>query len=148
MTETNNLVKLIKVKNNGFGIYRIKLTAFATTIDGREVIINVPEHTFVTRAPPEPPPESEVSQNQTVIPFTPTVIMTVPNDSLTSTDTVSYIIAINLFMFVFGGIGIFLVLNKRKYPNDHIVLRCKQVLTELFDKLKIFTKAKLKSKAG
>ncbi len=146
MTETNDLVKLIKVKNDGFGIYRIKLTAFATTNDGREVIINVPEHTFFTTAPPEPEPD--LGQNNASMPFTPPIVMIPPKVSWTSTDTISFIIAINLFIFVFGGIGIFLVLNMRKYPNDHIMLRCKLACSELFDKLKIVIKAKMKSRAG
>jgi len=145
MTETNDEVKLINVKNDGFGIYRIKLTAFATTTDGREVIINVPEHTFVTIAPPQPEPE--LSQNQASMPLTQSVVMTAPNEPWTSADTVSLIIVINLLMFVFGSIGIFLVLNKRKYPNNHIMLRCKLACFELADKLNVFIKAKTKSKA-
>lgn len=151
MTETNDLVKVIKVKNNGFGIYRIKLTAFATTADGREVIINVPEHTFVTIKPPEPEPESipplEPSEaNISLEPVQP-VAMKSEKDTWTATDTVSVIIAINLFIFVFGGIGIFLVLNKRKYPNDHVMLRCKLAHFTLMDKLKKFRRSKTKSEA-
>jgi uncharacterized protein (TIGR03503 family) len=146
MTETNDLVKLIKVKNDGFGIYRIKLTAYATTTDGREVIIKVPEYTFVTIAPVEPQQEPEFSQNKASMPLTRPIVITVPNDPWTSTDTLSLIIAINLFMFVFGGIGIFLVLNKRKYPSNHIVLRCRLACSQLVDKLKTFIKAKIKFK--
>ncbi|WP_226988982.1 TIGR03503 family protein [Brumicola pallidula] len=149
MTETNDLVKVIKVKNTGFGIYRIKLTAFATTADGREVIINVPEHTFVTIAPPEPEPipTLELEVNDTSKEPAQPISMTLPIDMWTATDTVSFIIAINLFIFVFGGIGIFLVLNKRKYPNDHIILRCKLACFTLLDKLKNLRKSKLKSDA-
>jgi hypothetical protein len=60
---------------------------------------------------------------------------------------VSFIIAINLFIFVFGAIGIFLVLNKRKYPNDHVMLRCKLAYFTLMDKLRNFSKSKIKSEA-
>jgi uncharacterized protein (TIGR03503 family) len=148
MTETNDLVKVIPVRNDGFGIYRIKLTAFATTVDGREVIINVPEHTFVTNAPPEPQSEPELSHSQASIVFIPPAVITAPKDAWTSFDTVSLIIAINLFIFVFGAIGIFLVLNKRKYPNDHIMLRVKLASFELLNKLKRFTKTKVKPKAN
>jgi uncharacterized protein (TIGR03503 family) len=151
MTETNDLVKVIKVKNNGFGIYRIKLTAFATTADGREVIINVPEHTFVTIAPPEPEPipipTLEPSVNNTSLEPVPRIAMTPEKDTWTATDTVSFIIAINLFILVFGGIGIFLVLNKRKYPNDHVMLRSKLAYFTLMDKLKNFSRSKMKSEA-
>lgn len=149
MTETNDLVKVIKVKNDSFGIYRIKLTAFATTADGREVVINVPEHTFVTVAPPELEPAAtlELKTNDTSIkPVQPTAMIQ-PKEPLTATDTVSLIIAINLFIFVFGGIGIFLVLNKRKYPNDHTMLRCKIVCFTLVDRLKNLRKSKGKSEA-
>jgi uncharacterized protein (TIGR03503 family) len=145
MTETNDLVKLIKVKSGAFGIYRIKLTAFATTIDGREVIINVPEHTFVAKAPPQAQPDIEFSQNQ---PITPPVVIAAPNDPWTSADTISLIIVINLLMFISGSIGIFLILNKRRYPKNHIMLRCKLAWSELVDKLKIFVKAKIKPKDG
>jgi uncharacterized protein (TIGR03503 family) len=151
MTDTNDLVKVIKVKNTGFGIYRIKLTAFATTADGREVIINVPEHTFVTKAPPEPEPiptpTIEPNADTTSAEPVQPVAMTPAKDTWTATDTVSFIIAINLFIFMFGSIGIFLVLNKRKYPNDHVMLRCKSALFSLVDKLNKFSKSKVKSEA-
>jgi len=147
MTETNDAVRVIKVKNDGFGIYRMKLTAFATTFDGREVIINVPERTFVTFAPPEPEPEPELNLNQVTIAFVAPAVSGSSKDAWTATDTISFIVAINLFMFVFGGMGVFLLLNKRKHPNDHILLRCKAACLTLIGKLKHFKKVKLKSKA-
>ncbi|MFT5542133.1 MAG: hypothetical protein ACI97K_000852 [Glaciecola sp.] len=137
LTETSDLVKMIEVKNDSFGIYRVKLTAFATTVDGREVIINVPEYTFVTSAPPEPEPIQEE-----IVPIAPeSNLKIVPidkdlKDSLSAADTISIAITINLVILIFGGTGIFLILNKRKYPDDHLMLRFKNACSGVLDKLK------------
>jgi hypothetical protein len=140
ITEINNSVKMIRVKNDSYGIYRIKLTAFATTVDDREVIINVPEYTFLTSEPEEPEPEIDESQG-VVISAAPIVIEP-EKDAWTATNTVSLIIAINSCIFVFGGMVIFLILNKRKYPNDHIMLRYKMAWLELLAKIKNLKKTK------
>ena len=143
LTDTNDAVKVIKVKNDSFGIYRIKLTAFATTVDGREVIINVPEYTFFTTAPPEPEPIPVAIDEIPNSIVAPLVVERAVEDKWTAADTVSTVIAINLFIFVFGGIGIFLVLNKRKHPDDHIMLRFQQSCVDMLDKLK-----RMKNKKG
>ena len=36
------------------GIFRVKLTAYGTTMDGRDFILDVPEYSFVAEGPPEP----------------------------------------------------------------------------------------------
>lgn len=142
ITESNNSIKVIRVKNHSYGIYRVKLTAFATTVDDREVIINIPEYTFLTSEPEEPEPEPEIEESQgTAIPPPPVVIESIP-DAWTTTNTVSLIIAINSCIFVFGGMVIFLILNKRKYPNDHVMLRYKMLCVELLAKIKNLKKLK------
>lgn len=140
ITETNDSIKVIRVKNDSYGIYRVKLTAFATTVDGREVIINVPEYTFLTSEPIQPEPEIDATQVAEMP--APQVVIEPVNDEWTATNTVSLIIAINSCIFVFGGMFIFLILNKRKYPNDHIMLRYKMAYVELLAKIKNFKKKK------
>lgn len=140
ITEINNSLKVIRVKNNSYGIYRVKLTAFATTVDDREVIINVPEYTFLTSEPAEPQPEIDESQAAEMP--APQVVIEPVKDTWTATNTVSLIIAINSCIFVFGGMVIFLILNKRKYPNDHVMLRYKMACVELLAKIKNLKKAK------
>ena len=131
---------MIRVKNDSYGIYRVKLTAFATTVDDREVIINVPEYTFLTSEPAEPEPE--IDESQVVEMSAPPVVIEPEKDAWTATNTVSLIIAINSCIFVFGGMVIFLILNKRKYPNDHVMLRYKIACVELLAKIKNFKKTK------
>ncbi|MDK2763843.1 MAG: TIGR03503 family protein, partial [Alteromonas macleodii] len=36
------------------GIFRVKLTAYGTTMDGRDFILDVPEYSFVAEGPAEP----------------------------------------------------------------------------------------------
>lgn len=143
LTETSDALKVIKVKNDSFGIYRIKLTAFATTTDNREVIINVPEYTFVTVAPPEPEPL--VVEDAASLSNTPPPVMLQQDEveAWSAADTISLVITINLCIMIFGGLGIFLVLNKRKYPNDHIMLRLKKLCILWFEKLKNLAKKKV-----
>jgi uncharacterized protein (TIGR03503 family) len=141
LTETNDSIKVIKVKNDSFGIYRIKLTAFATTVDGREVIIDIPEHTFVTS---EPEPEIDIVEEADATEMEAPVVIPEPEETWTTQDTVSAIIAINLFILLFGGTGLYLILNARKYPDDHIALRCKLSCLALIEKLKNIKKKKTK----
>lgn len=140
MTETNNSLKVIRVKNDSYGIYRVKLTAFATTVDDREVIINLPEYTFLTSEPAEPEPEIDESQ-VAEMPTQPKPVEPV-NDEWTTTNTVNLIIAINSCIFVFGGLVVFLILNKRKYPNDHVMLRCKMACMGFLAKVNALKKTK------
>lgn len=49
------------IVNYEFGVYRIKLTAFGSTKDGRDFILDVPEYTFLNDTPVEEPSESGVT---------------------------------------------------------------------------------------
>jgi uncharacterized protein (TIGR03503 family) len=137
MTETNDSIKVIKVINESYGIYRVKLTAFATTVDGREIILNVPEYSFLTFAPPppEPPPIEAMASTPGLEPIV------IPDNKVaanewSAADILRTAISINLLILIFGGIGIFLVLNKRKYPDDHIMLQCKDFVLSVLEMLK------------
>lgn len=54
-TNVGEQVKFIYIDSTDYGIYRINLTAFARTLDGRDIIVNVPEFRFETKAPLPPP---------------------------------------------------------------------------------------------
>jgi uncharacterized protein (TIGR03503 family) len=138
LTELSDEARRVRVLNDSFGIYRINITAFAETVNGRDVIIDVPEHTFVTTAPPppepEPLPEEEVDVTRNSLDLQP--FMEPPEPEWSAADTFTVVIAINLSILFFGGLGLFLIINKRNNPDDYILLRLKENVLALISKIK------------
>ena len=149
LTETNADKKVIEVPNDSFGKYRVKITAFAQTADGRDVIIDVPELTFATKAPPSLEVEVEGSELERTEPLDLSSFEVQQEPEWNEVDTITVIITINLFIVVFGGLGLFLVLNKRNNPDDYILLRLGQSISNSFDKVKqLIPKKAAKEESG
>ncbi len=51
ITEPSPEPRLHRILAYGEGLFRVKITAYATTVDGRDVILDVPEYTFRGEAP-------------------------------------------------------------------------------------------------
>ncbi|MFT2091048.1 TIGR03503 family protein [Paraglaciecola sp. 2405UD69-4] len=54
ITDVSTEIREYLIVNYDYGVYRVKLTAFGNTLDGREFILDVPEYTFLSE---EPEPE-------------------------------------------------------------------------------------------
>ncbi|QHJ10102.1 hypothetical protein FX988_00311 [Paraglaciecola mesophila] len=107
------------IVNYEYGVYRIKLTAFANTIDGRDVILDVPEFSFLTEEPMIAPTLDEQTANgtnqessQDVInqqqPILPAEAVSTEPEMATST-LILLIIGINVFLLIVGGALIWFV---------------------------------------
>jgi uncharacterized protein (TIGR03503 family) len=120
ITDMSDDVREHEIVHFDFGIYRVKLTAFGSTHDGREFILDVPEYSFLVE---EPQPvvksvegqtsEGKVSEDiQTGQPVEEN-IAAVEEEMPTST-LVSVIVGINLFLLIIGGGLIWFITSDKK----------------------------------
>ncbi|WP_299794499.1 TIGR03503 family protein [uncultured Shewanella sp.] len=82
-----------------FGSYRIKGVAATTTINGREIVLTLPERFFNLIEPPEPPPTAEelaaIAAKKAAI-----------AEKKAKEDAIFWIIVINSCMLIFGILGL------------------------------------------
>jgi uncharacterized protein (TIGR03503 family) len=109
-----------------YGVFRVKLTAFGNTVDGRDFILDVPEFSFLTEEALEPPvenpPNSEPampagSDSATDVASQPDSgsAAPIPDEQEMSTGTlVTLIISINLFLLTLGGGLIWFITKDKK----------------------------------
>jgi len=119
ITDSSMDIREHLIVNYEYGVYRIKLTAFANTIDGRDVILDVPEFSFLTEEPMIAPvvdeqtadgTNQESSQDVTneQQPALPAEAVTTEPEMATST-LILLIVGINLFLLIVGGALIWFV---------------------------------------
>lgn len=116
VTDISDDEKNIEIMNTEYGIYKVNMKIFAQTLSGRDLVLTVPEYSFVTEPPPiviEPVVEDE-SQEVLEEP-----VQIEEDDSL----PVMLIISINLTLLVVGGLVLFLIASKRSNPDNHITKR-------------------------
>lgn len=66
ITDMSSDIREYLIVNYEFGVYRIKLTAYGNTTEGREFILDVPEFSFLSEAPkPEVLPVAQQQDSQT-----------------------------------------------------------------------------------
>ncbi|MCF2946687.1 TIGR03503 family protein [Paraglaciecola aquimarina] len=123
ITDMSDNVREHDIIHFDFGIYRVKLTAFGSTLDGREFILDVPEYSFLVEEPKPVPKQTngqatspdvispqEVQNEKTIEPA-----LAVPVDEGMSNSTlVSLIVGINLFLLIVGGGLIWLITSDKK----------------------------------
>ncbi len=119
ITDMSNDVRVHEIVNFDFGIYRVKLTVFGNTIDGREFILDVPEYSFLVEEPKPPVVDNSVNIEQDAAPQSANQQLLAqeqdPQTQEMSTSTlVSLIIGINLFLLIIGGGLIWLIVSDKK----------------------------------
>ncbi|WP_420807239.1 TIGR03503 family protein [Alteromonas facilis] len=107
LTELSDDVRQHPIVNFEDGVFRVKLTAYGKTINGRDFILDVPEYTFVYQSP-----VPEVVETAATSEVTPeTVISTtenVPDEhraEATEIDVVFWVLAINGGIILLGAVG-------------------------------------------
>lgn len=131
LTEAITGERSLDILNSDYGIYKVNMTVFAQTIDGRDLILSVPEYSFVTSAPEiiieaTPAPEGEFEEVATQL--------LIPEAEEESQSYLMLAIIINLVLLLIGMLVIGFVVNKRKHPNNHFMLRLKQKIGQLKEK--------------
>ena len=99
------------IVNYDYGVYRVKLTVYGNTTQGREFILDVPEYTFLSEEPVIDPSITNSTIEESVI--SDQVMPEVEKKILTST-LVSLIVGINLFILIVGGGLIWWVTRDKK----------------------------------
>jgi uncharacterized protein (TIGR03503 family) len=128
LTEATMGERSLDILNSDYGIYKVNMSVFAQTLDGRDLVLSVPEYSFVTSAPEiiveaTPAPETELEDVAIQLQIQE------PED-----ESQSYLIPaiiINIILLIIGILVILLVVNKRKHPNNHYMLRVKQKIEQL-----------------
>ena len=121
MTEVGDYQREITVLNSGFGRYVVSIKAFATKLDGREIVLNVPEYSFTTiELEPEPIEEPILldEQGNEILGGEAVVEEVVDDDS----SLIFTILILNFSILVLGALGILLIAHIRKRPDSHILL--------------------------
>lgn len=125
ITEANDLPKKIPINDVGEGIYKVTLSAYATSVSGRNLMLTVPEYSFTV----EPPPviEPVVVEPDPII--EELMITQQPSIEEEPALTLMHILLINLALLVFGILFLYALADKQKNPANHISLRLVRLLT-------------------
>lgn len=110
ITDMSANIREYLIVNYDYGVYRVKLTAYGNTIQGREFILDVPEYTFLSEEP-EPvaaavdPSEimSETEQIEDEQKALSEQAMLEDEKNMSTSTLVSLIAGINLFLLIVGG---------------------------------------------
>ena len=136
ISQPSDNMKEIDIMNADFGIFKVNMTVFATTNEGRDLVLSVPEYTFVTEPPPiEPEPLVEVVEQVSLA--DEIIVAQEPDEA-----PLVLVIVINLCLLVLGGLSLFLLADKRNNPQSHLALRILNKMKSIkFKKLKKQDKA-------
>lgn len=134
ITDMSSDVREYSIENKEFGVYRVKLTAYGNTIDGREFILDVPEYSFLTEKP-EPvvvkadvvdPEITDIDGEQSALSTEESLLA---EEEMSTSMLVSLIVGINLFILLVGG-GLIWWLTLDKKPNLNFLKKSKNTTDE------------------
>lgn len=129
-TYAKDEIKTVRIINNDYGIYRFKITAYAKTVGGRDIVLSVPEFSFQIEAPPPPPPEP--SEEELAAVQEENVEQEVVEETEMSTmDLLILVIAINAFIIIMGALILYIVMDIKRNPNSHLLLKIKSAISTL-----------------
>lgn len=134
LTEQSSAAREHMIVNFEYGVYRIKLTAYGNTVDGRDFILDVPEYTFLAEAPElaSDPLSDPTATNDTagsaglddMAAIDPASQMDIPTEQVSeepeSMDTstlVLLIVGINAGLIVVGGGLIWFLMRDKNKPK-------------------------------
>ncbi|WP_133469648.1 TIGR03503 family protein [Paraglaciecola marina] len=117
ITDMSADVREYLIVNYDYGVYRVKLTAYGNTVDGREFILDVPEYTFLSE---EPEPEVIETAMTTDNPYDTTgnnlqvEQQVLEDEKMSKAILYSLVIAINGLLILVGGALIYwFILGRR-----------------------------------
>ena len=130
VTQSSLHSKEIRLSQKGYGIHKVNVDVFAKTRTGRDVVISVPEYSFIVEAPiiePEvvPVEEGEVANQDNI--QTENDIDELGDEEIVEDNYNAIWIAliINLLLLVIGGFVLFLIVDKRNNPDSPIINKLK-----------------------
>jgi hypothetical protein len=127
--ESADLDKKLSIAANSYGIYRINMQVFVKSNSGRDLVLTLPEYTFVTSEPEMPAideSENELSTEPTEEQIDAKIDLAAKEE--TSSPLLLAII-VNLCLLIIGTLIVFLLVDKRNNPQNHLALRLKNGIT-------------------
>lgn len=125
ITDMSSEVREYLIVNYEYGVYRVKLTAYGNTTEGREFILDVPEFSFLTEEPePIVVPVDTAGSDPSMIDSTTEEVLPVVDDKMSTSMLVSLIVGINLFILIVGG-GLIWWLTLDKKPDFNFMKKFK-----------------------
>ena len=91
--------EIVLPKVTEFGSYRIKGQVATTTVSGREILIQLPEHFFNLIEPPAPPPSAEELAARAAA-------IAVVEEEKAKSDVIFWVITVNLGLLLLGVLGL------------------------------------------
>lgn len=131
LTERSTTERSLTIANSDYGIYKINMTVFAKALDGRDLVLSIPEYLFVTAAP------EIVVEAPTVPDIQVAVLSAEVNDKAANKEPESFLvmaIIVNLVFLLVGFLILALIVNKRKHPHNHFFLRMQKRVEQLMTK--------------
>ena len=150
ITNRSTEIREYLIANYEYGLYRVKLTVYGDTNDGREFILDVPEYSFISESIPKPKPKPKLeaervaqvvekgvinpSVNNTAdIPnILPEKELTKIDEKMTTSTLVMLIVGINLFILLIGG-GLIWLFTTEKKPNFNFLKKSEKLEVEIDD---------------
>lgn len=164
ITQVSDDVRTHKIVNYEYGIFRVKITAYGNTLDGRDFILDVPEYTFLAEEPmidmstveqnmPLEAPDDAASAEQLAMQEIIALQNAPVEEGMSTNQMVMWIIILNLVIFGLGGGALwYFFLRGKSKPKETAPGTVQEnafitFVTKLTDQLNaIMSKAKPKKK--
>ncbi|MFT4655282.1 MAG: hypothetical protein ACI82S_002942 [Patiriisocius sp.] len=128
ITDGNEIDSKLTIINSEYGIYKVNMTVFATTLNGREVVLSVPQYSFVTAAP------EIVAEVPVVLAVEVEVPIIIEAEMEEDNSWLWLALTINLITLIVSGLFILLFVSKRNNPDHHLWLRFTKRIADFLTK--------------
>jgi len=135
VTGVGDYQRQLKLLNSGFGIYAAEIKIFAKTLGGREIMLSLPDYNFRTELPviEEVIPvltESEILAAQKEAEQR-AIADAKAAEEKKANDLLKLVLAINAVVLTIGGIVIFLIYDRRRRPDNHLLTKLRPLMAKL-----------------
>ena len=132
ITDMSSEVREYLIINYEYGVYRVKLTAYGNTTEGREFILDVPEYTFLSEEPEplvvaveEGVVDASITDSANEQSAIPEQEITLTDEKMSTSTLVALIVGINVFILVGGG-GVIWWITLDKKPEFNLFKQFKK----------------------
>lgn len=124
ITDSSEQARMHEILNIEYGVFRVKITAYGNTTDGRDFILDVPEFSFLSEEPELAALDTSVVPGEGAAelqpvpadeqPITNTPIDDQGADQQSQSNIWATIIVANVLLLIVGGLAIWLTLGRKK----------------------------------
>lgn len=126
ITDITDKIRTHEIVNFEYGVFRVKLTAYGNTVDGRDFILDVPEYTFVFEEPlletniedlDALPEDAQSAEALALQELEKLKAAPVEEEGMPRSQLMAIVVGINLFIIVVGGFVLWFFLVRGKKPK-------------------------------